>query len=409
MLRTPSDETTILPGPPGGTFGPGPGFGSWAFALLLIAAALGMTTLNLALPILPITVTTATGNASIAGTVTAAVALFTVVAELRTAGWMARFGPITVLRVALVVEMVAMAGFAEFQTLPAMLVFGGLVGAGFGTVATVTAATVGSFVPTARQGEAIGYYGLAASFPGIVAPPAAVVLLSTYGAQAVFWLGALACLAAIVIAVRLRLPTGAGLRQPPGRMLDAVTDGRALLIWLAFVLTTITYGAVVSFSLLLLGARGLGSAPVFLLVFGITRAATRVLSGRVIDRRGDSWLTWVSLAAMAVGLLLLPFRVPLLTMAGAILYGAGFGVIQTGTFVAMMGRVDRSRAGHVSGLWNMAVDAGFGLGTLVLAPVAARVGYVAMFWILPALVVVSVGLRLVESRMAAFPEAEPRT
>lgn len=53
-----------------------------------------------------------------------------------------------------------------------------------------------------------------------------------------------------------------------------------------------------------------------------------------------------------------------------------------------------ARSANVSGIWNMGVDAGLGSGTLVLAPVAAVVGFTRMFWLLPALLALAFVLRL---------------
>jgi len=48
----------------------------------------------------------------------------------------------------------------------------------------------------------------------------------------------------------------------------------------------------------------------------------------------------------------------------------------------------------ISGIWNMGVDAGFGTGALVLAPVAVLIGYSRMFWILPLLFGAALAVRL---------------
>jgi predicted MFS family arabinose efflux permease len=119
-----------------------------------------------------------------------------------------------------------------------------------------------------------------------------------------------------------------------------------------------------------------------------------MVSGHLIDRLGDWRLVWPSLLLGALGLALLPFRQPALTLLAALLYGVAFGVVQTGALVGMLRSTEPSRAGIVSGLWNMAVDAGLGAGALALAPLAAWLGYQAMFWTLPALILAALALRL---------------
>jgi len=317
------------------------------------------------------------------------------VLEVASPGLMRRFQARRLLLGALLLQMVAMAGFAEFRALPAMLVCGAVTGAGFGVAATVTASSVGSLAPPGRHGEAIGYYGLSASAPTIFAPPLALLLFDAFGAGSAFAAGAAVCGAGALLTLRLPEQTRpvAAFERGTG-VFSTLTRRAVLLVWLSFVCTSVTYGAAVSFTPLLLGTAGIGSAAVFLLLFGLTRAVTRVFSGRFIDRLGDRRLVLPSLALGAAALALLPFHVAPLTIASAIGFGAAFGIVQTGTFVGLLKAAGPSRAGNVSGIWNMAVDTGFGSGTLVLAPVAAAIGYSSMFWVLPLLFVAGFALRL---------------
>jgi len=359
---------------------------------------MGLATLNLALPVLPIAVERMTGRTGATGIVTAGVALFTVVFELVAARLVGRLRPSLLLIGAVGLEMVAMAGFATVQSLPAMLLFGCLVGAGFGTVATVSAALIGALAPPGRQGEAIGYYGLAASAPAIIGPPGALLLLSTHGLPAVFWSGTAACTLAAIAAAWVR-PAG---ETPAGRPAAAPPrppwSRRLVLVWTSFVCVTFTYGAVLSFSPFVLPTFGPGSAAVFLFVFSVTRAVARVGSGRAFDGLADHRLVLPGLAAGAAGLTLLALRSPALTVLAALLYGTAFGTVQTGTFVGMLRSTAGAEPSLVGGLWNVAVDAGIGLGALTLAPVAAVVGFPRMFWMLPVLLAVSFAIRLAALR-----------
>jgi predicted MFS family arabinose efflux permease len=367
--------------------------------LLLVTVAFGLSTLNLALPVLPLSVARATGNTGLAGVVTAAVAVLTVIFELQAPHLLRRVRPVRLLVAGLLVEMIAMAGFAEFRALPAMLFFGGLVGAGFGTVATVSTILVGRLAPPGRRGEAIGYYGLAASLPSVVGPPSGLLLLDAFGLSAVFWAGSATSVVGILLAAWLRPPPQPASAQPTGGLVATLMTPRVLLIWGSFVCVTFTFGGIVSFSPFLLPGSGLGSAPAFLLVAGLARTSARTLSGRVIDRLGDWRPVWPLLLLGALGLAVLPLRQPALTMLAALVFGAGLGVTQTAAFVGMLRSTDPSRAGIVGGLWNVAVDVGFATSALLLAPLAASIGYPAMFWTLPALFLAALAARTAERRL----------
>ena len=89
--------------------------------LLLLAGGLGMAALSLALPILPLTVAATTHDPAVAGVVTGVVAAFTVALELLSPALLGRFRARPLLVAAMLLQLVAMAGFAGVPTLPAML------------------------------------------------------------------------------------------------------------------------------------------------------------------------------------------------------------------------------------------------------------------------------------------------
>jgi predicted MFS family arabinose efflux permease len=273
------------------------------------------------------------------------------------------------------------------------------VGAGFGTVATVSTILVGELAPPGRRGEAIGYYGLAASLPSVVGQPAGLLLLDAFGLSAVFWAGSATSFVGLLLAAWLRPSPQPAAAEPTAGLLATLMTPRLLLIWGSFVCVTFTFGGIVSFSPLLLPASGLGSAPAFLLVAGLARTSARTLSGRIIDRLGDWRPVWPLLLLGALGLALLPLRQPALTMLAALLFGAALGVAQTAAFIGMLRSTDPSRSGMVGGLWNVAVDVGFATSALALAPLAARIGYPAMFWTLPALFLAALAGRSAERRL----------
>ena len=364
--------------------------------LLLIAGALGMTAWSLALPVLPLTVAAATHETATAGLVTGVVAAFTIALELLSPGLLRRFRERPLLAAAVLLQLVAMVSFAELPTFPAMLACGALTGAGFGLFVTVAVAAIGALVPAGRSGEAIGYFGLCASVPTILGPPLALLLLDARGAGAVFLAGAAACAAAAVACafVRVALP-GSGAPAPGGGgVLAAVTSGGVPRIWLAFTCTTLTYGAAVSFTPLMLGTSGPGSASVFLLIFGVARMLGRVAAGRAADRVGERRLALPSLAVGALALVLLQLQLAPATAVSAAVAGAAFGVVQTAAFVGMLRGAGRGRSAGVSGMWGVAVDAGIGGGALGMGAVAAAIGLARAFWLLPALFALAFVVRL---------------
>jgi predicted MFS family arabinose efflux permease len=70
---------------------------------------------------------------------------------------------------------------------------------------------------------------------------------------------------------------------------------------------------------------------------------------------------------------------PVAVIAGMVLFGAGFGVAQNASLSVMFQRVPQSGYGAVSATWNIAYDAGLGLGAVGFGFVVISTGYPAAF------------------------------
>ena len=82
----------------------------------------------------------------------------------------------------------------------------------------------------------------------------------------------------------------------------------------------------------------------------------------------------------AAGLAMLSLTaVPALVIAGAAVFGAGFGVTQNASLTIMYNQVSESGYSAVGALWNLAYDGGMGLGAAGFGVLAARTGYPAAF------------------------------
>lgn len=76
---------------------------------------------------------------------------------------------------------------------------------------------------------------------------------------------------------------------------------------------------------------------------------------------------------------------PIAVLAGMALFGVGFGVSQNASLNLMFNRVSSAGYGAVSALWNLAYDAGMGLGAAGYGVLAAQTGYPVAFVVTGAL------------------------
>jgi MFS family permease len=114
-------------------------------------------------------------------------------------------------------------------------------------------------------------------------------------------------------------------------------------------------------------------------------------SDRPSDRQGSAALLVPGVLAAAAGVLVLSLTaVPAAVIAGAAVFGLGFGVTQNVTQTVMYDRVPESAYGASSALWNLAYDGGMGLGAAGFGVLALHTGYPVAFVLVAAILAAAV-------------------
>jgi len=356
-------------------------------ALYLISAFGSMTSFYLLLAVVPLYATAAGAGRVGAGLTTGALMLATVAAELMTPALLARHG----YRVVLAAGLVLLGAPALVLTMPAglatILAVCVLRGVGLAILVVAGASLVASLVPSARRSEGFGVLGLVAGVPAVLALPAGVWLSERVGYGPVFVAGAVASLACLAVMPSLpgRL-VGAG--NPVG-VLEGLRMPGQLRPALIFLLTAMGTGIAVTF--LPLAIRGSGHvAALALLANTVAAMAARWIAGRFGSRHRQAGLliggTAVGGAGVAtLGLLAYPAAV----ITGAVLLGIGFGVAQNAVLTLLFDRVTAAGYDMASAMYNLAYDAGMGLGAAGFGAVAVRIGYRGAFLLTGALMLVA--------------------
>lgn len=345
--------------------------------LFLLAALSSTTSFYLLLTVVPLYAMTRSGaQAAGAGLATAVLMLTTVVAELAAPRVIDRIGR----RATLAISLLLLGPPALLLPLSAhpITVLGvcGLRGLGFGLAVVIGSAWMADLVPAARRGEGLGVYGAAVGVPAIVALPFGVWLVDRVGFGPVFVAGAVTALAGLIPLLGL----------PPGHpstgsarltVLRGLRTGALLRPAVVFAATATAAGILVTF-LPLAGASSTVVAPA-LLVQAATATLSRWWAGRH-DRHGAGRLLVAGAVISAVGMLgFVLVDSPVAVLAGAAVFGLGFGVAQNASVSLMFRSVPSSAYDTASAVWNIAYDAGMGLGAAAFGLLVGVTGFPAGF------------------------------
>ncbi|MEU4835628.1 MFS transporter [Streptosporangium sp. NPDC023615] len=352
-------------------------------AMLLVFSVGAMSAYYLLMPVVPLYAAVTGADGVGAGLATGVLMLGTVLAEFAVVRLLARFGYRTVVGLGLLLLGVPALLLAAHPPLAVVLVVCLFRGAGLGIVVVCGAALIGELVPAERRSEGLGLYGLAVGIPSIACLPTGLWLQERFGFTPVFLLGA--GLALVVLAAAGGLPAGSGQGEQHGGVLAALRDTD--LVRPAFIFAAITMASGILLTFLPLAA---GSVATALLVQSCVTPLARWCAGWFGDRYDQGSLLLPAVLSAAAGTALMVF-VPHqgALLAGMVLFGIGFGAAQNVTLSLMFARASPANFGQVSVVWNLAYDAGIGIGAIGFGLLVQPLGYPASFALTAAVLFVS--------------------
>lgn len=395
------------------------------FRLMLAATVLGFGGYALLLPVVPLWASRGGSGELGAGATTGVLMLVTVATQLAVPWLMARFGHRVVLGAGMALLGAPAPAYALSAALAPVLAVSAVRGVGFGLLTVAGSALVAELVAPPEHGRAGARYGLAVGAPQLVLLPAGVAVVETFGFPAVFVAAGTAPLLGVLLVPGIRLPAGAGdagraaLAAPgAGRAIGPGPRRLGLRLrggmgpWVAMLCCSVAQGGLITFLPLTAQATAVTVA-----LFGTAAGALagRALAGELVDRRnlgGRLLVPGMLLAAagMTAEMAATVTGQAALVVAGAAVVGLGFGVVQNDALTTLFAVAGPARYGSASAVWNIAYDAGTGLGAVGLGAVAEPFGFPAAFGASTALLLLAApAARRTRTQSAgALPPERPR-
>jgi predicted MFS family arabinose efflux permease len=324
-----------------------------------------------------------------AGLATTALTLSSVAAYLVAPRLIARYGYRPVLAAGLAalgvpaLLLAAPSGLGPDNTTAITIIMAVCVvrGLGFAVACVAGYALTVSLIPPQRRGEGLALVGVVGGLPSVTCLPLGVWLAAHVGYRPVFVAGGVAALVGLA-----SVPALPRVRRAAGPSTGIVAALRAPALnrpALTFSAVTMAVGVVVTFLPLAVSRTTTDVAALALLVQPATAIGGRWLAGRYGDRRGPARLLAPGALLAAAGMLMLSLAadptIPVVVIAGAAVFGAGFGVTQNASLTMMYDRVPESGYSAVSALWNLAYDGGMGLGAAAFGVLVVHTGYPVAF------------------------------
>lgn len=339
------------------------------------------------------------GTTAAAGLANAALLLSTVAGELATPRLVARLG----YRWALVVGLVLLGVPALVLLTPAGASIAAIVavnavrGLGFAVSVVAGGALTAALIPADRRGEGLALVGLVGGIPSLLALPFGTWAAGHWGYEVVFVLTAVVPVLAIVTVPGL--PARRATEGGAHGLVAGLRNGSLMRPAAIFAASASAAGVVVTYLPLAVASHAAWVAPVALLLQPAASTVSRCVAGRLGDRRGQACLLVPAMAMSVVGMTAMAVTSSgVLVVAGSLVFGTGFGVLQNATLALMYARVPASGYATVSAIWNGAYDLGMGAGAIVVGALVASTGFSAAFLVVAACMLPALAMAHREAR-----------
>lgn len=347
------------------------------FRLSLAAAALALCGYSLLLPVVPLWAVRQGSGTFAAGAATGVFMASTVLTQLGTGLIVGRYGYRTAILAGIAFLGVPTPLLIEWSSPEGILTLSLLRGIGFGLITVCGSALIAELLPPAAVPRGSGLYGLATGLPLLIGLPAGPWLAEHWGFVAVFLLATALPALAVVPAALL----------PPARVTAEPEHGGGFLTtarqtwrpWLPMLAASTGLGALATFTPILLHAP---ESSIALLLMPLATTLSRWTAGRL----GTRWTGRLLAPGRALsGLGLAGYALfgesgpAWLAVLSVIVFGLGFGAVQNDSLVSMF---QRASAGRASISWNVAFDAGQGLGAVAVGAVVTGTSYGVAFGLL---------------------------
>jgi MFS family permease len=256
--------------------------------------------------------------------------------------------------------MVTIAGFFFLRLLHGMST---------GFKPTATSAYVGDIAPVSRRGEAMGIMGMFGSLGMAAGPAIGSLVAHRFGYDIMFYASSVFALLSILVVIRMPetlMPVQAFRWRLLKLRWKDVLEPRAYPAAIVMLLTTTSFGTILTLIPDLSKHLGLTNKGLFFTIFTISSLFTRLIAGRFSDRFGRVPVLGTGVMLYAITMLIIGYSGSLAVfyLAG-ILFGMAVGITSPTIFAWTVDLAHPQHRGRALATMFIALEIGIGIGGIV--------------------------------------------
>ena len=258
-------------------------------------------------------------------------------------------------------------------------------GAAFGIASTVMATAVMSIIPRERRGEGTSYYSLSSPLATAIGPFLGILITQHAGFDMIFVVCTLFSVISIVVMLFAEIPevelTKDQLKEVKGFKLQDFFEKTALPISSIIFVMGIAIASVLAYiNPFAIEINLTGVSSIFFIVYAFFLLVYRPFTGKLLDTKGDNIVIYPALLLYTIGLVCLSqsYTNFIMLLAGAFI-ALGFGNMISCSQAIVVNKSPRHRIGLATSTFYIAMDAGIGIGPLIIGIIVPIFGFRGMY------------------------------
>ncbi|SIR51222.1 Predicted arabinose efflux permease, MFS family [Peribacillus simplex] len=253
-------------------------------------------------------------------------------------------------------------------------------GAAWGVSTTANSTIVVDLIPKKRLGEGIGYFSISTTVGAIVAPSIGILIYDSYSFDILIWSSAVLSLLAIIALQFVSSPINVKCKKKPFRFLDMIYEKEVWFPALLTVITTLGFGAIITFLVLFGKQKGVDHIFLFFLINATVSTLLRPFTGKWYYKKGPWSIIIMSAVLGFFSLVILSYTSnDSQLIIAAILFGAGYGTVMPCLQTWTVQKVSEEKRGAANATFFSSFDVGVGVSAFVLGILAEWISLAMIF------------------------------
>lgn len=257
-------------------------------------------------------------------------------------------------------------------------------GIAMGIASTVVSTSVAFTIPATRKGEGISYFSVSQALATGIGPFIGIFMNQHANFRLIIFLCFILGAISLVSAFFVNFPT---MELPDGKQrftLSSFIEPNVLPVSIVILLVTLCISNVLSYISLYANQINLkNTASFFFIIYAIVVLISRPFVGRLMDRKGASFIMYPAFIIFGIGMMLLGLadQSVAFLLAGALI-GLGFGNLSSTAQTTAVKSVATHRIGLATATFFIFLEAGNGIGPYILGFLIPVTGYRSLYVIL---------------------------